>query len=52
MQRHAGRALHAMVGPEGLVAVMKALRIEGLCAFVARRERGVARGMPVLLMTT
>ena len=48
MQRSAGRVLHAMLGPEGLVAVMEALRIEGLRALVARRERGVRRGMPVL----
>ena len=48
MERRAGRVLHAMLGPEGLVAVMKAFRIEGLGPFVARRERGVGRGMPVL----
>ena len=48
MQRRAGRVLHAMLRPKGLVAIMKALGVEGLRAFVARRERGVARGMPVL----
>src|SRR5580692_5471587 len=48
MQRCAGGLLHAMLGPQGLIAVMEAFRIEGLGAVVARRERSVRRRMPVL----
>ena len=47
MERRPVGPLDAMVGPQGLVAVMEPLRGERL-GVVARGERRVAGGMPVL----
>ncbi len=47
MERRARRSLHAMVGPQGLLAIGELLGRERL-GRVGRGERGVARRVPVL----
>ena len=47
-QRRALGALHAVIGPQHLLAVREADALERLLAGMRRRERDVARGVPVL----
>jgi len=48
MQGRASRSLDAVIRPEHLLAVAQSRGLERLLAGVARSERGMARGMPVL----
>src|SRR6188508_1089971 len=48
MQRRAPRSLDAVIRPEHLLAVAQPRGLERLLAGMARSERGMARGMPVL----